>query len=443
MKKIWMLIAETGGARIYGLVVGVVSLSITARILGPEGRGVIAAASAWVVLFATFAGLSLGQVAQHSVQGRSKEEWLPRILGVLVSCTLVATLLAYLAAALFERTLEGGLFKGIPIMVMAIAFAMMPLIMWEEYGNNLLAASGNLRSFNIAQFIGRTVQLAAVALLVAVFEFGVLGALVGLLLGQGIVSIAAFTVLWQAAGRRISFNRVELGQMLKGSARLHLNTLGSFLLAGSTLLMLNSYGTKAEVGNYQLAFQMLMVLLVVPQAVSMVLYSRMAEGGPDGIWPSQKRLMLQTFGLMTIFCGLAYVLAGPVILFLAGPRFESAVTIFQLLLPNLIGLTLAQLMTCQWIGRGIFLLNTILTSTMALITVAANAVLIPRFGVMGAIWSGWVSYVGLIVLSQGIFMWWCQSRYKKFKASNQSFAEAGREPGSIAKQFDSRPSNAV
>ena len=44
-------------------------LGVTARWLGPEGRGDIAAITAWVGLFSTVAYLSLGQVALHNMTG--------------------------------------------------------------------------------------------------------------------------------------------------------------------------------------------------------------------------------------------------------------------------------------------------------------------------------------------------------------------------------------
>ena len=63
MRELWMNIAHTGGAKGYGLVVNTVILVITARWLGPEGRGALGATTTWVALFATIGCLSLGQVA--------------------------------------------------------------------------------------------------------------------------------------------------------------------------------------------------------------------------------------------------------------------------------------------------------------------------------------------------------------------------------------------
>ena len=65
MRELWGNIAHTSGAKIYSLLVGVFSLSLTARLLGPEGRGQVATITTWVGMFSTFAYLSLGQVALH------------------------------------------------------------------------------------------------------------------------------------------------------------------------------------------------------------------------------------------------------------------------------------------------------------------------------------------------------------------------------------------
>ena len=85
MSGTWAQIAETSTARIYGLLAGLLSLFITARILGPEGQGILAAAIAWVRMFASFGGLSLGQVMQHRFQA---QKWEPGSLAPWERCWL-------------------------------------------------------------------------------------------------------------------------------------------------------------------------------------------------------------------------------------------------------------------------------------------------------------------------------------------------------------------
>jgi antigen flippase len=412
MASTWAKIAETSGARIYGLATGVISLFLTARMLGPDGRGVVAVILVWVNLFATFSGLSLGQVAQNVIQCRRKEDWLPNILGFLAPSTLILTLIAYVVGFSLFHWFGDQLLKGIPPSLIMLAFLMLPLLIWEEYSTSMMFSAGCMRAYNIVQFFARTLALVSVYIFIEFLNLGVAGVVLAQLSGQFIVSASAFFILWRAAGKKMRFDRKDAFAILKGARFLHFNTIGSFILASSTILILNNYVSKAEVGNYQLAYQMLSILFIIPQAASMVLFSEMTSVGPDKMWPVQKRIMFQTASLMFIVGILSYFFARPAIYIFAGHKFEQAISVFQLLLPNLIGLTLAQLMGCQWIGRGLFIMNAGITFTFSLLTVAANLLLIPRYGVHGAIWANWANYLALVVLGQIIFIAWCEAKWR-------------------------------
>ena len=62
MNGTWQHILETSSARALALMISLASLSVTARVLGPEGRGIIAGATTWINLLATLGSLSVGQV---------------------------------------------------------------------------------------------------------------------------------------------------------------------------------------------------------------------------------------------------------------------------------------------------------------------------------------------------------------------------------------------
>ena len=63
MKQLWLNIAHTSGAKVYSLLVGVLTLSLTARLLGPEGRGQVAVITTWVSMFSTFCrGQKVGKI---------------------------------------------------------------------------------------------------------------------------------------------------------------------------------------------------------------------------------------------------------------------------------------------------------------------------------------------------------------------------------------------
>jgi antigen flippase len=410
MNVLWRKVAETGAARTYSVVMGMVALFLTARLLGPEGQGVIAASIAWVGLFASFAGLSLGQVAQYRIQVRRDEGWLPDILGTLSFFALVLTILAYVIAFLAYRTTDGNAFKGIPPAVLAISFLMLPLLIWEEYTRNLLGATGHLRTYNNAQFVGRTLWLCGIILLVGLMGLGISGALAAQISGQGVIAFVGFATLWRASGRLIRIDRHETRELLKSSAKLHLNSVGSFLLSQTSILILNHFSSKVEVGYYQIAFQMVTILTIFPQAASIALFSEMAKTGPDRLWSSQKRLTLQMLSLIALISVPVYLAAPIFIPTLMGLEFNPAVKMFRYLLPIAFGISFAQLMTPQWIGRGIFLGTTLATFFTAIANIVANFVLIPYQGAMGAVWANLICYGFITIAVQFYFAWWCEKR---------------------------------
>jgi O-antigen/teichoic acid export membrane protein len=412
MSGTWAQIAETSAARIYGMLAGLLSLFITARILGPEGQGVLAAVIVWVRMFASFGGLSLGQVVQHRFQMRRSENWLPCALGTLLTLCMIVTLVTCTIAYVIHRSSSGVFFKAIPTGILAIGLIMLPFLIWEEYGSSLLALENRLRTYNAAQFIGKTASLAALVILIVWMDTKLVGAMLAHVSGQVILALITLFALFSMTPSKPFFSASEARALLGGSAKLHLNTIGSFLLAQSTILMLSHLATKEDVGWYSLSYQTVSVLLIIPQSVTLVLYSRVAETGPNGIWPEQKKIMSRVLAFLAVLSLVSYFVA-PWLVFIAGDEFMPSVDLFRLLLPVVLGMSLAQLMTNQWIGRGFFLPTTILTLGTALLNILLNYFLIPQFGVRGAVWSMIGAYAGLAVIVQLIFAFWCEKAWRK------------------------------
>lgn len=393
------------------MLVGIIIVLVTARMLGPHGQGVIAGATAWVGLIATMAGLSLGQVSQHVIQLKQRRDWLPNIFGTLLYLLGILSFLAFLFAGILYFITQGSFFGKIDPLVLTVAFCMLPMLIWDEYSSNLLASAGRLRTYNLMQVAGRTLWMVLIVILVVVLGLGVFGALIAQILGQLLVALASIYFLWVAAGRVIRVGRSEIRHILHGSLRLHINTIASFLLGQTSILVLNHYFSKADVGWYYLSWQMVTILSVIPQSVSIVLYAKMADVGPNGIWPAQKRLLLYTMALMLLLITISYLIGPRILITMVGTKYLPSTQYFRLLLPALLGITLAQIMAPQWIGRGLLLQTTVVTAVTAIANLGAQIILVPRYGIIGVVWSTIMSYTVIAVIVQLGFIFWCQQRY--------------------------------
>lgn len=394
-------------ARGYGVVLSLATLFISARLLGPEGRGAFAAAMAWAALFATLANLSLGQALQHRLQSALVKPTLAEQIGTLGGLALVVSAIAIgSAGGLFFLT-SGELFKGLSPFILALAFAAVPLLVWEQYASNILAAAARTDILNRSQYWGRSIGLGIFLVFLLVMGWGVPGALGSQFLGQLLVALLTVVPLWRLAGRSIAWASREVWPVIRSGGMIHLTTVSAFLLDQVSILLINNYLGTQDVGFYQLAQQMVGLLLIVPQSALMVIYGGLAKATPDAFWPQQRRLAMRVLGGMLVAGVLAYFVAPWLVGIVAGEAFAPSAAMFRELLPSLLGFSLALLMTPQWIGRGFFRLNMLLTVATSAVVVIASFWAIPRFGVDGAIQVRLAVFAIWVPFMQGMFWLWC------------------------------------
>lgn len=425
MKILWLNLAETGAARIFCMLSGTIVVLLTARILGPERQGTLSAAIAWVTLFANSAGLSLGQVIHYRIQLEKNKDWFPGIFGGLIFFVLVLSALAYITVFGIYHATRGILFKNISPVLLVFAFSLLPMIIWEQYSSNLLAAVGKLRKYNTAQYVGRGFWVLFTFIFLVTLNWGIKGAIFAQVVGQAILLLIGSVALFKFSPKKLEVQKEEIKEMLKGSAKLHFNTISTILLSQTSILMLNHFAEKAQVGWFQLAYQMVVMMLIIPQAASIVLFSRLSEIGPDRLWQEQKKFICYVLGIVILLSIIAYFIAPIIIPLAVGPEFLPTVKVFRLLLPMILGMSLAQLMTSQWIGRGVLFQTTLATTFGAAVNICANLILIPKYGMYGAVWASLLSYLGIAVFVQSCFALWCEKKYRhSLKLKNNKLLES-------------------
>ncbi len=415
MKQLWANIAHTSGAKIYSMVIGVLTLALTARLLGPEGRGQVAAITTWVGMFSTFAHLSLGQVALHRMASDSTHKRFGNLLGTLLMMTVILTLLGWIVAwGMYWHNPQGS-FKGLPATALLIGFVALPFMIWEQHGSSLLMGLERIRTYNRYQVVGRTLSVAGVFVLVGWLGQGVAGVLQASLLGQIVVALGGIGFLIKYAHDNGTFCRpdqTEARALLVGGGKLHLNSIGMFLSTSANVLILNNYQGAEQTGYFQMATQLLGVLMIIPSSASMVIYGKVTRLGPNGAWPDNKRLLIQiTLGMM-VLSAVAAILAPWGVTFLAGERFRPAVEPFQWMLLGLIGMTFSTVMAPQWIGRGYFWQAAGLTFLVGVINLTFNFWLIPFYGINGAIYALLGTYL-FSIIGNGAMAWHCQIQHRK------------------------------
>jgi O-antigen/teichoic acid export membrane protein len=407
----WRLIAQTSAAKIYWALATLVTTTITARYLGPAGRGVYVAAVSWVTAFSTLGYLSLSQVIIFMATRKNPDEWLPRVVGTLVTILGIIAILGWIVAAGLYLWNGGALFRNISPAVFFATFAALPFLLWIENGNGILMALGKLHVLNIAQVSGATASLLLTFLFLGLLRRGVTGGLIALALSQAlIVGISLGYILRHVSVVR--FDRGAAREMLTGGAKLHLNAVGTYLFTQANVLILNYYRSPQETAYFQLAVQLVTAMQLIPMAVSTVVYSIVAKDGPNSAWPQHKKLIGEVLLLVLGLGIVAYFVSPFAIRFVFGAPFVPSARLFRILLLAIFGMTMSAVMASQWIARGLFLQAALLTLIVGGGTVAANLFVVPRWGTTGAAWVTVGTYI-VSMIGNGIMALWVESRWRR------------------------------
>jgi len=411
MREIWQDFAFTGGAKVYSVLSSMITLVITARLLGPEGRGTVAAVTTWAGMFGTLGCLSLGQVVLHRAAVKQNEPWLRSVLGSLIVIAGIMTCCGWAVASVSYVWTSGRMFGDISAFSLAIGFAALPLVIWEQYGSFLLIATRRLSTYNRAEVIARTVAMAGILVLVWGLGWGVNGALCATFIAQGVVSLAGINRLLMAAGMRICPDWKTMKGLLADGLRLHLNAVGTFLFTSVNILLIQYYKGSEQTGLFQFAIQLIGILFIIPQSAAMALFASVSTLGADAAWPANKKLLVVMTCTMIAGGAMAAVASPVLIPLVAGEKFSASVRIFQLLLVALVGQTISAVMAPQWIGRGLFVQASTVTLIIGLLNLVANYILIPEYGIVGAVWATLFSQ-SLGVLVNVIMAVWVDHKVK-------------------------------
>jgi len=412
MRDLWRSIGLTSAARIYSVLAGAVSLVFTARILGPSGRGAVAAAITWTLLFSSLGYLSLGQVANHRATGRPVNEWLRPVLTALVVMTGFVTIAGWTIAGALYAFSDGRVFGDLPAYALVLGFAALPFLVWEQYGSWLLVAVGKISFYNRREVAGRTLGVVLIVALVGFAGAGVAGALVATLIAQAVVAAAGWRYLTRLVGGRFALDWALLRSMVADGLKLHFNVVGAFLFAEAAILIVHAVRGPSETGPFQVAVQLTVVVCLIPAAASMVLFGEVTRLGPNDAWRAGRRVLITLAGVMVVVAVVAYLLAPTVVPLLFGEDFKSAVPVFQILVLGVVRQTFSAVKGPQWIGRGLFWQSSALTVALGICNVVACAILVPAYGMKGAAYALLGVYTCSII-GNGLMEVWVDRRVKR------------------------------
>jgi O-antigen/teichoic acid export membrane protein len=389
-------VAATFASRLILVGLGVASSVLTARYLGPAGRGSLATLTALAGI-----GLQLGNLGLHAsntYQVSRRPDLLSPVwansLRTASYLGLALTLLTLGAAAVFP-----GVLGEIPLPLLLPATLCIPFQLLVLFGLNLLVGLGRVPLFNALEVIFRGA--------------GVAGLFVILILLRGDVRWVLILNLIIAAGAAVAVVRI-LGGLVRRSgagesnssvgygAKAYVAALLAYLIVRSDMLLVNMLRGTSDAGIYSIAVQITDLIYLLPMSIGLVLFPRLtrhSEGDPV----FAMKVARHTAFLMLILCAAAALLAHPVIKLLYGESFLPAVRALWWLLPGIWAYGVCNQVATQLASSGMPLPAVLVWVPPLVLNLALNLAWIPRWGIQGAAASSSVAY--FLVLALHLFLW--------------------------------------
>ena len=338
-------LATTVGSQATILALGIFTGIAAARLLGPQGRGALAAAVLWPMVLVLLASLGLNQaIVFHAGKQRFTlaEVWTVA-LAAWVAQSIIVLLVGRPVIALALRHYSPEVRQ---VSFLFLAFA--PLVMLGGYPANLLQGRLDLLSFNLVRAITPFVYAAGLVVLALrgraslreVVALQIIGACLTVAIGLWL----AFGKVRDQAGKFLAWNRTACASLLKFGWKSNLSSVTSYVNQRSDQLLLSLFVGPNDLGLYVVAVALATALSFFPQAAGVVTLATGSNLASD----EARRVIIRSFRVtlaaLSAGCGLLFVLCPWLINFAYGASFAPAVTACKILLPGSVTLGLNQVL---------------------------------------------------------------------------------------------------
>ena len=381
------------------LAIGFVASIVTARLLGPADRGVLALITYAVVVVAEVVGLALpyAVVFLASKPGARRGALLGNSLawGALLAVVFVP------GFWLLAEPLAEAFSKGSGEAAWVVGGLLVPLMFLDWSIHNQLFGKLRFGLLNVLFVLSRLVALASVVVLVGLLDLGVLGALLASMIAAGFMIAASLAVILREA--RPELDLPLLRTMLSYGARVSVGSIFQIVNYRADLLVLQFYVPLSSVGYYVVAQLVAELALAAASAFQTSLTTLSSHYEGDERQAQMTISSLRHQGVLTaLTIGVNAAAGSLVILFAYGPDFRAALVPMLILLPGMWFLATAKVVTGDLRGRGRPGLSSTLAGLTVFITLALDFALIPPFGVNGAAVASLIAYTFFGLLSLAV-----------------------------------------
>lgn len=384
---------------------GAVGGIIAARLLGPDGRGVLAAAIVWSSFLAMFCSLGFPQALTYQAAHE------PESVGHLFSSALAAAVLqSFVAIGLGFILIQTFLFSSQPAssVPLQVYLFSIPFQLITTYMHSMAQGLSRFGLFNTIRAMAAAGYVVCLVLVGLLHWHDLTAIMLALLVQQAVVAAIAIGLFATQASPISRLRRQYFSRLLRYGLKSYWS--GLFWTANSRVdqLVMSAVLAPAALGLYTVAVSYSTLLFPISGAFAIILFPKVASSGTQvGIYRIQRTAFLNTI-ISTCGALLLAFAATWLLPFLFGNSFASAIGVAYILLLASIPLGINYVLADGLRGLNLPTIPSFAELIGVLITVPGLLILLPLMGVMGAAWVSLLSYtvvclllvIGLVVVAR-------------------------------------------
>jgi O-antigen/teichoic acid export membrane protein len=379
-----------------------VSYLLLTRGLGAEGFGLYTLVFAYLAFFELLPDAGLDSLVVREASRRRHDA--AAILGAalaLRTLLILGTLpIAMLAVRLVTDDPRGPLLVALGALAWVSSFRRASLRSLVELPYRLALRMETQAALGFA---------AEAAHLLALAAFVPLGGIAAAVAAQGAAALPFAVILWILAAKRLPPRLAPDPAAVRGLARASLPLvallLANTVLARADVLLLQLLRDAREVGIYAAPVRLVEVATLLPVLLLGSVYPLLAGAAPAD--PARaSRLFQVSLRFLTaavvplILAEMAW--ARELVQLLFGAEYEGSAAVLPVLAVTLVFAFADVLLNAYFLATGLERQNAALVAVAAAANVAANLVLIPRLGAVGAAWSTLLAYAVRMVATLAV-----------------------------------------
>ena len=363
---------------------------MTARLLGPEGKGAFTLIRLGYVMLVVLGCIGVQQSIVYFIGKRQFP--LSKILANAIGLALASGLIIAIIFGAFVDYWRPLFFKDIKKSYVLILIGLTPIGILSTYLRHILLGQNRITLYNLLSSVNPCLLLILFTITWLAFKLTLLTAVLMWSISSLISALMILPFIAKVAPIRLAFNLKFFKEAVKFGYKTQLTGLAGFFNLRLDSFIVGYFLGLADVGYYSIAVVITQLIWKIPNATSLVLFPRVASASNLEANQISPKVCRNTLAII-LFLSFGLLLFGRFfIVLLFGTQYLPAVNPLFILLPGTVASSISRVLSNDLIGRGRPELGMYAAFLSLVATIILDFTLIPSLGVSGAALASTVAY---------------------------------------------------